>query len=112
MKRPKKLAPWVLAFPEQARKLRGSVNKGRRYTKVRNAFLAAHQICAVCGKRGTKIDPLEPHHTRGRIGGLRCDARFFLAVHRQCHTWIHNNPNEARDRGLICAIGDWGRQEP
>lgn len=62
--------------------------------------------CRCCGKRAF----LEVHHTRGRRGALLTDTRHWLAVCRKCHTWIHNNPDEARNRGWLAKRGDWGRQ--
>lgn len=66
-----------------------------------------NSVCDVCHKR----HPLSVHHVRGRVGGLRDDTKFFLAVCFKCHRWIHDNPEAARRRGWIAKAGDWGRQE-
>jgi hypothetical protein len=51
----------------------------------------------------------EVHHTRGRAGSLLLDERFWLALSKQGHRWVHENPEEARAHGWICEPGDWGR---
>lgn len=64
--------------------------------------------CAYSGCR----NPVErtPHHIRGRIGSLLCDTRYWVAVCREHHQWIHAHPNQARELGLLAQPGDWGRQ--
>jgi hypothetical protein len=49
----------------------------------------------------------EVHHTRGRAGSLLCDERFWLAVSKQGHRWIHANIEKARNMGFLCAKGEW-----
>lgn len=49
----------------------------------------------------------EIHHTRGRLGSLLTDKRYWLAVSKQGHRWIHSNITEARKRGWICEKGKW-----
>jgi len=49
----------------------------------------------------------EIHHTRGRAGSLLRDQRFWLAVSKQGHRFIHSNIEESRRRGWICAAGLW-----
>lgn len=49
---------------------------------------------------------------RGHAGTLFLDIRYWVAVSRDGHHWITNNPDEARQRGLLCQRGDWGRQGP
>lgn len=49
----------------------------------------------------------EVHHMRGRVSGLLLDQRFWIAVSKQGHRWIHANVKESRKRGWICAAGQW-----
>ena len=52
----------------------------------------------------------EVHHMRGRSGKLLTDQRYWLAVSKQGHRWIHENISKARGHGWICAEGDWNKQ--
>lgn len=47
------------------------------------------------------------HHSRGRIGRLLLDRRFWTPVSAAGHEWIHANIEEARGIGLICQRGEW-----
>ncbi|TXH10456.1 MAG: hypothetical protein E6R03_15415 [Hyphomicrobiaceae bacterium] len=80
----------------------------REYSKRRVWFLAMYSKCAVFGDLRSN----EIHHTRGRIGRLLNDERFWVPVSRKGHEWINNNPAEARKRTwhglpLLCAVGQW-----
>jgi hypothetical protein len=70
--------------------------------ELREGFRYGHQISA-------KLN--EVHHTRGRAGGLLCDERFWIALSKQGHRWVHENIEESRKRGWLCARGDWNRPE-
>jgi len=55
------------------------------------------QRCRVCGMLGAKKS-MEPHHPNGRWG----DAIFdYMWVHRRCHRWIHDNPEQAKAKGML-----------
>jgi hypothetical protein len=54
----------------------------------------------------------EVHHLRGRAGSLLLDERFWMAISKQGHRWVHANMDEARKRGWLCSKGDWGRPGP
>jgi len=49
----------------------------------------------------------EVHHMRGRAGSLLCDERFWIALSKQGHRWVHENPEKARNMGFLCAKGEW-----
>lgn len=36
--------------------------RSAKWSAVRNAFIQAHPTCAVCGKKGTLLKPLNAHH--------------------------------------------------
>ena len=78
----------------------------RAYIKQRNKWLSGKH----CGVRGCFSMATEVHHTRGRVGKLLLDETFWLPVCSGCHDWIHKNIELARERGLICAKGDWNKQ--
>lgn len=80
----------------------------REYAQVRRLYLRQHSKCECCIAR--KLVPkfaTEIHHTRGRIGGLLIDTRFFKSACTECHDWIHLNIPDARRIGLICGAGEW-----
>jgi hypothetical protein len=78
------------------------VGKMAVYGRLKGEFLAVHRHCAGCYGVGTEV-----HHTRGRAGTLLLDTRYWLAMCPACHRWVHENINEARQRNLIAAPGDW-----
>jgi hypothetical protein len=41
------------------------------------------------------------HHTRGRYGGNYLNTDTWMAVCRENHIWIHNNPAAARKLNLL-----------
>lgn len=49
----------------------------------------------------------EVHHTRGRAGSLLRDQRFWMAVSKQGHRWIHENVEAAQRLGFVCQPGEW-----
>lgn len=74
----------------------------RLYTTIRKVFLSQekNKLCGVnvvgCTFRATDI-----HHVKGRHGKRLLDKNYFLPSCRSCHTWIGNNPSEARAMGYI-----------
>jgi hypothetical protein len=56
-----------------------------------------------------KVFPLlqatDIHHMAGRKGDMLLDERFWLAVSREGHRWIHENPKKAMELGFIMKIG-------
>ena len=101
------------------------VSKKRRkemdlYSTKRKAFLAAHPWCQVwlkerglseymvlrdCGpvSEGRSYCPLsvDIHHMNGRTGWRLNDESEWLAVSREAHERIHQNPSWARERGYL-----------
>lgn len=78
-----------------------SLNK--QYSKLRIEFLLLpeNQICPITGKQTTDV-----HHKKGRKGfadqwakdnniPLIIDVRFFIALSREGHDFVENNPNWA-----------------
>tara|TARA_R110000868_G_scaffold5681_1_gene33552 strand:+ start:2248 stop:2649 length:402 start_codon:yes stop_codon:yes gene_type:complete len=68
------------------------------YLLARNIFLMEHayKYCPVTGKPATEI-----HHTNGRENERLLDRKYWLAVSREGHQWIHNFPEEAREKGWL-----------
>lgn len=78
------------------------------YSKLKREYLKQHPFCEVYPDRRSE----DIHHLRGRTGRLLCDTRYWCAVSRAGHVWIHNNIQWARDNGWLCEKGKWGRSEP
>ena len=66
------------------------------YSQLRKAFLNKpyNKICPIMGVRTTDI-----HHIKGRIGDLLTDTRYWLAVSREAHIMIEQNPEWAKEHG-------------
>lgn len=78
----------------------------KEYAKLRARFLHDKPRCEFpgCKKRSEDI-----HHKRGRIGRLLCMSEHFCAVCRPHHHFIHENPKIARENGMLCELGMWGK---
>lgn len=84
---------------------------GSEYMLRKQAFLMKYPMCAVF----PKLHAVDVHHSRGRLGPLLMDERFWIPVSRIGHVFIHDNRARARElnwRGipLLAAIGDWNRK--
>lgn len=68
----------------------------RKYTVKRLQFLAQPKNlrCPITGEIATEI-----HHMKGRVGKLLLDDRFWLAVSREGHRRIEENPEWAKEMG-------------
>ncbi len=53
----------------------------------------------------------EVHHIRGRLGSLLMDKRYWMAVSKAGHNWIHAHPKDARVFGWLAQPGEWNRNE-
>lgn len=116
MKRKTKPALWLSALPRRNpnRPRNGKSQARESYRTRRDRFLAKlrNKLCPVAlavWKR--KVPVAEVHHTRGRIGTLLNDERYWLAVSLIGHRWIHEHPQAARERGWLAERGSWGTAE-
>lgn len=87
----------------------------REYSIRRKAFLEAHPFCAVAAEASKKMfvnrqvgtfwmehtPATDIHHIRGRRDAMLLDERYWLAVSREGHDAIHQNPNKAREMGWL-----------
>lgn len=79
-------------------KLKSNLEK---YYEVRDKYLSENPKCEAnieCKGKNTATDI---HHKKGRIGKMLTDVKFFMAVCRDCHTWIHDNDAKARELGFL-----------
>lgn len=74
-----------------------TISRREKYDKLRKEYLSLHQNCEFPNCTAKSI---EIHHICGRVGENL--FRFFLAVCRPHHRWIHDNPKEAKELGLLC----------
>ena len=67
-----------------------------KYIVLRIEFLGKKEnsICPVTGEKTTEI-----HHKKGRVGSLFLDIRYWLAVSREGHKKIEENPEWAKKEG-------------
>lgn len=70
------------------------LKQNQEYTKLRKEFLSQHTRCAVY----PNLQANQIHHSRGRIGRLLCDMRWWIPVSQEGHRWIEENHREARTR--------------
>jgi len=73
----------------------------KEYKVVRKEFLEENPLCKVCLDIDNPIkrEATDVHHPFGRIGTLLTDKKHFLAVCRDHHTKIENNPVWAKEMG-------------
>lgn len=69
------------------------------YMVLREQFLKRKPFCEA-HLPDCAINSCDVHHTEGRVGALFLDDTKFKAVCRQCHTFIHENPQLAKDLNL------------
>jgi 5-methylcytosine-specific restriction endonuclease McrA len=63
----------------------------------------AEGTCAWCGVHGGRLDC---HHRLPRSRGGKDSVLCLVAVHRLCHSHIHENPAEAMARGFTVRSAD------
>lgn len=70
-------------------------------------ILIAEGAGAIARLGGVITEATENHHSRGRIGRLLCDTRFFISACKTCHDWTHANGRRARELELMAGARDW-----
>lgn len=73
------------------------------------AFLVANPTCAWTGCAKASDDV---HHTRGRIGRLLLEERWWKPACRGHHDRCKTEPVAARAAGMLCDEGKWNTFEP
>ena len=66
------------------------------YKKLRDEFMSQkeNQICPITGKPTTDL-----HHKKGRVGKLFLDTRYWVALSREGHKFVEENPIWAKENG-------------
>jgi hypothetical protein len=84
------------SIPPVSKKRQGEMDK---YSKLREAFLFAKPQCEAylvgCTRTSTEV-----HHKAGRVGENYLKIGTWLAVCRNCHQWIEEHPEEAKELGF------------
>lgn len=70
------------------------------YKAKRAEYLMANPNCEARINSNCKVSACEIHHRKGKLGGLLYDSTYFLAVCRDCHTYIELHPIEAKEKGF------------
>ncbi len=65
------------------------------YKEKRQEFLLKRW----CEYHGKPCIPTEVHHSKGRIGALYLDERYWVALCSEAHKWVELNPKEAKEQG-------------
>lgn len=81
-----------------------SLKRGKQlaeYAILMKDFKEKNTLCKAgipnhCTNKATDI-----HHIAGRVGEKLNDTKDWIHICRGCHTWIHNNPKEARELNLL-----------
>lgn len=67
------------------------------YSQERKKYLSNNPMCHAkiynCTNHATEV-----HHKKGR-GKYHLDTSTWLPVCRNCHDWIENNPEDAKELG-------------
>ncbi len=61
---------------------------GRRWRKIRKAFLTAHPLCEECKKQGKFTPAEEVHHITPLSEGGTHDYKNLMALCKSCHSRI------------------------
>jgi len=69
------------------------------YLKLRKIFLTKHPNCQASLSNCTR-QAIDVHHKSLR-GENYLKVDTWLSTCRNCHTWIHENPKEARELNLL-----------
>ncbi len=89
-----------LIAPKPRTRLKGVSKKRQTWLDEYHAQIeldALNQQCFRCHVHGTKHS-LQRHHTHGRNKELILIYKYSCP---ECHTWIHENANQAREQGLL-----------
>jgi hypothetical protein len=54
---------------------------------------------------GLQVRATQCHHFQGRRGMLLLYKPYWIPVSAEGHAWINDNPERARELGLLCPLG-------
>jgi hypothetical protein len=74
------------------RKLEDIIYKSER---IKFLMLDCNKVCPI-----TKQPTTDVHHSKGRIGTLYLDKRYWIALSREGHKYVEEHPEWARENGF------------
>lgn len=88
---PKETKKYVIPNVSEKRKI-----ENLKYSVLRTEFLGKkeNQICPI-----TKQPTTDVHHMKGRVGSLFLDTRYWIALSREGHKFVEENPEWAKENG-------------
>ncbi len=88
---PKETKKYVIPKVSEKRKI-----ENLKYSVLRTEFLGKkeNQICPITRQPTTDI-----HHKKGRVGSLFLDTRYWIALSREGHKFVEENPDWAKENG-------------
>lgn len=67
------------------------------YNVKRRMFLEQNPMCQIYpDKKATEI-----HHIRGTNNGRLLDEKYWMALSREAHNYVHANPSESYEKGWL-----------
>ncbi len=92
-KKPQPKQKKVYKIPQVSKKRKVEMLK---YSVLRTEFLAKkeNQICPI-----TKQPTTDIHHKRGRVGSLYLDTKHWIALSREGHKFVEENPEWSKQNG-------------
>lgn len=88
----------VRSYPNKVSEKRKETNK--EYFKLVEQFKKDNPECKAKVNEYCTGTTDDPHHSKGR-GKYLLDIDTWIPCCRSCHTWIHDNTSEAKEKGLI-----------
>ena len=88
---PKETKKYVIPKVSEKRKI-----ENLKYSVLRTEFLGKkeNQICPI-----TKQPTTDIHHKKGRVGSLFLDTQYWIALSREGHKFVEENPEWAKENG-------------
>jgi hypothetical protein len=87
--KPKKYS--VIAKVSNSRKIEEMIYKSER---IKFLMLPENKVCPITKKPTTDV-----HHKKGRTGSLYLDKRYWIALSREGHIYVEENPEWAKENG-------------
>jgi hypothetical protein len=85
-----------IARPQSKKVSDKRAEDNKKYAILREQFLNGKW----CAYHGHGCIPTTVHHSKGRVGELFLDVRYWVPLCLQAHEWVERNPKEAKEKGL------------
>jgi len=74
--------------------------RDKKYLKIRATWIIDHPICEIQIVPECSYHACDVHHTKGKLGDLYFDTKYFKAACRFCHEYVELHPKEAKELGF------------